>query len=482
MKLFPDQVDLVERIAKAFNKHRRLVVQSPTGSGKTVMIGDICLRTVSKGNSVCILVHREEIMWQFFYALKRFGIQAELIMPGVTPFPNRPVYTGMVETFNRRLGKGIVDHINATFYIMDEAHWGAYPKVIESLDHKILGFTATPISTGNPPLNQLYDSIVIGYSINDLISLGRLVPAQTFSIKHDFSKVKKRGKDFEEKALLEEFRKAKLYDGAVQKYKEICPDRKAMCYCVNVQHALDTAFQFRDMGVKNLFHIDGENGYKLCGDRMLEIKRADLFREFNDCEHGVLTNVGVATTGTDIPSATCIIENFATMSLSKKVQVDGRGARTHTYDDGSTKKDFIIIDMGRNWLRHKRYGQDIDWEELFNDPSKADVKEKSTKRQERECEGCTMIIPMRCKQCPYCDMLFSDAEIEQFVMEGATMEEIREHLIDTLPLRLRVNTNEYTLDMWREYGKHMGWAPSAANIRFNKIQQARARRKEQRRW
>lgn len=477
MKLFEDQEWLLAQISDVFRKNKRVIVQSPTGSGKTVMIGEICLRTIQKGNSVCILVHREEIMMQMFNTLQRFGIQAELIMPGRTPFPNRPVYIGMVETFNRRLGKGIVDHIDVNFFINDEAHWGAYPKVIEAIDHKILGFTATPKSSGAPELNQLYDEIVCGYSVSQLEAMGRLVPGITFSVKHDFDKVKKKGKDFEERALLEEFKQAKLYDGAVKKYQEICPDRKAMCFNVNVQHSLDIAMQFKDIGVKNLYHIDGENGYKLYGDRMLELHRKELFHQFNQDEHAVLCNVAVATTGTDIPSVSCIIENYASMSITKCHQVRGRGARTF-----NGKKDFIIIDMGRNWLRHKRHGQDIDWKEIFHQPCKADPKEKTTKRDQRECEGCSMVIPMRAKQCPYCDMLFSEDEIENFLLDGATMEEIKQHKIDTLPIHLRVPFSEMSLDMMREYGKHMGWKPSAANIRFHKIQELKQKKKEQRRW
>lgn len=442
------------------------------------MQAEICLRANKKGKVPCILVHREEILRSTFKTLMKFGIQPELIVPGRIPHSGRPVYLGMVETFNRRMAKGILDRCHIDFFQMDEAHWGSYPKIIDQLNQKILGWTATPKSSGTgPELREQYGGIVTGIKLSELIEMNRLCPGYTYSIKHDFSKVKKKGKDYDDNSLLAEFKKAKLYDGAVKKYFELCPDTKAIFYNVNIQHSLDVMQQLRERGVKNLYHVDGQDSFKLYDNGMiLAIDREQLFREFDEHKHAVMCNVGVATTGTDIPSVRTIVENFATMSITKAWQVRGRGGRTLNEQQTSLhgpKSHFNIIDMGRNWLRHGRYGQDIDWEEIFNNPSKADAKNKPNKRDQRECEECTMVIPMRCKCCPYCDALYSDAEIDKFLLDGATLEEIKQHKIDTLPVHLRKDWRHMDLTELLQYGRHMGYRPTWARTVWSKKKENR---------
>jgi superfamily II DNA or RNA helicase len=464
MKLFEDQEDFLTRVRKCLARNKRIVAQLPTGGGKTVVQSEIVKRANAKGKSVCILVHRREIMLQFYNTLRKFGFNAELIMPGKRPYPNMPVYVGMVETFNRRIDKEIIDHINVDFFMLDEIHWGSYSKVVDQLDSKIIGFTATPKSTGKPELNAQFDDIVCGPTVQQLIDLGRLCPGVTYSVKHDFSHVKKKGGDYEDKALLAEFKRAKLYDGGVKKYYELCPDRKVICYNVNIQHSLDVANQFIDAGMKKVYHVDGKDCYEMVNGRLIQEDRDVVFNKFYNDEHAALCNVGVATTGYDCPDVGCIIENFSTLSLTKHHQTLGRGARVC-----EGKKNFIIIDMGRNYVRHKYYGEDVNWAEIFNNPGSVDPKKAESRRKDvRECEECGGVIKMKCKACPYCGSLYSDAEIEQFLLAGATMEEIREYRHSTLPVSLRKPVHKMDLRELREYGHHMNFSPRWANIVYSK--------------
>ncbi len=59
IELRPYQADLVGRIRDAFRQGwRRLLLVSPTGSGKTVMFNFIAERTAHRGKRVGIVVHR----------------------------------------------------------------------------------------------------------------------------------------------------------------------------------------------------------------------------------------------------------------------------------------------------------------------------------------------------------------------------------------------------------------------------------------
>ena len=48
----------------ALGKYRHIILQSPTGSGKGVLIGNIASSCVKKGNRILILAHGTEILEQ----------------------------------------------------------------------------------------------------------------------------------------------------------------------------------------------------------------------------------------------------------------------------------------------------------------------------------------------------------------------------------------------------------------------------------
>jgi superfamily II DNA or RNA helicase len=372
----------------------------------------------------------------------------------------------MVQTYNRRLTKGAMDHIHPDLFIMDEVHRGEFYKVIQEITAPIIGFTATPKTASKDyELKDIFDDIVIGLKTSELIRLGRIAPGVTFSLKPDLSKVKKKGKEYDDKSLLEAFKKAELYDGAIDRYYELCPERKAMHYCVNVDHALEKLLQHKERGCKNLYHADGKHCFKLIDGELKLIPRSDAFEMFSSDKHAVMTNIGTATTGFDCADLTCIIQDFATMSITKHWQTIGRGGRV--CDD---KNNFYVIDAGRNWVRHKYYGEDVDWEDIFHNPKRAEAAD-GLRKDKRECEECNMLISMHTKICPYCNEIYSKEEIEKFILEGASAEVIKEYKFQQLPVQLRIPVQNMDLTQLREYGRLMGYKLSWANIVWAKRNQ-----------
>ena len=59
----------------ALREHRRALLVSPTGSGKTVMFSYMAQSAASKGLRVEILAHREELIDQISGTLARFGVR-----------------------------------------------------------------------------------------------------------------------------------------------------------------------------------------------------------------------------------------------------------------------------------------------------------------------------------------------------------------------------------------------------------------------
>ena len=62
--LYPYQSDMVSRIEKAFMPYHSVMVQMPTGTGKTHIIGAIARSYISKGHTVFVIAHRRELVAQ----------------------------------------------------------------------------------------------------------------------------------------------------------------------------------------------------------------------------------------------------------------------------------------------------------------------------------------------------------------------------------------------------------------------------------
>ena len=63
--------------------HKRPLIVLPTGSGKSLIYGEIINLAVNKGKTCLFLVHRRNLVRQFADTLDRhFGITAGVIMAG----------------------------------------------------------------------------------------------------------------------------------------------------------------------------------------------------------------------------------------------------------------------------------------------------------------------------------------------------------------------------------------------------------------
>ena len=93
------QKTAINNLHHMFRQHRRLLLVSPTGSGKTVIASIIMDLATSKGNNVLFLAHRRELINQCSKKLDEFGIDHGVIM-GNHPrhLPNEHVQVASVQT------------------------------------------------------------------------------------------------------------------------------------------------------------------------------------------------------------------------------------------------------------------------------------------------------------------------------------------------------------------------------------------------
>ena len=65
IKLFDYQEDMVKRVQEAFNHHNAVMVQMPTGTGKTMVLANIVFSFLEKSNHpIWIVAHRRELVEQ----------------------------------------------------------------------------------------------------------------------------------------------------------------------------------------------------------------------------------------------------------------------------------------------------------------------------------------------------------------------------------------------------------------------------------
>lgn len=90
--LRPYQAEILQGVYRSMSAgHRRPLVASACGSGKTVIFGELARLTQLKGNSVVVLVHRRELLKQTNDMFRSAGIDKDLIS------------VHMAQTYSRRL-------------------------------------------------------------------------------------------------------------------------------------------------------------------------------------------------------------------------------------------------------------------------------------------------------------------------------------------------------------------------------------------
>lgn len=82
IKLRAYQEDCVRRIREALRRVLRVLLTSPTASGKTVMFAWLAMAAAARGSRIPILGHRQEIVEQISDTLTAFAVPHGIIAAG----------------------------------------------------------------------------------------------------------------------------------------------------------------------------------------------------------------------------------------------------------------------------------------------------------------------------------------------------------------------------------------------------------------
>ena len=362
-KLYPYQQDAVERIFATLsdlNDKSNILFQLPTGGGKTVIFSEIARRFIAEtGQKVLILTHRIELSAQIGDALTNMEIPNLIISSEVRDLGDQDRYhcfTAMVETLNNRLMDNENFISDVGLVIVDEAHYNAFRKIFQYFsDTRILGVTATPLSSNkNLPLNENYKHLIIGESIASLIEKGYLARPKTVTYQVNLSSLRIGvSGDYtvssSERLYIEDHMQGNL----LKAYEEHALGTKTLIFNSGIMTSRAVGDLFRRAGYP-VRHLDST---------FSSSERKAVLDWFRNTDNGILTSVGILTTGFDEPTVRSIILNRATRSLTLFHQMIGRGSRVLP-----NKKEFQIIDLGNNAMRLGFWDDFIDWKEVFDHP------------------------------------------------------------------------------------------------------------------
>ena len=357
--------------------HRRVMIQSPTGSGKTVIACELISRSVERGHRVLFVAHREELINQAVARLKGFGVEPGVIMADDGRVNHyHPVQVASIATLSARRMAPPADVV-----IVDEAHRsaaGSYANLTDKYPHaRIMGLSATPVRQDDKPLGKIYDEMICVASVGALIERGHLVRPQTWVVKPPAGLAQTPEQDEAESERLY----MSVVADHVQSYAQHGIGRRGIIFAQSVAHSQALARSISAACGVAVVHLDGSTP---------SAKRREAILALRDGTIDAISNVGLYVEGFDEPSIDLVMICRNTKSLGAYIQMGGRGLRPYPGKTGCK-----IIDCNGSTHLHGAVDDDRDW-------SLSDVPQRKPGTGTVVCHGCGFVFARGVPACPEC--------------------------------------------------------------------------------
>lgn len=317
------QQEMEMHLKEAWRSHRSVMVQMPTGTGKTFLLAETVRQ--EKGE-VLIVAHRIELIGQISETLKTYGIGHGLIVGGRKRMERQRVMVASIQTLAKRWEEVTME---PALVVVDEAHhapaktyrtlWERWPEA------RFMGLTATPCRLNQRGFTDLFDRLLESWSIEEFIRRGWLSDFEYVSVRPEsqamrqVNSLSRRGTDGDyqtaEMATVLDCEEsiAHLYDS----YSHFARGKRGIVYAINRAHAAHIAERYAKEGV-NCCVIDSKTP---------DAERNSLVEEYRQGRIEVMVNVDIFSEGFDCPEVEFIQLARPTLSLSKYLQQVGRGMR-----------------------------------------------------------------------------------------------------------------------------------------------------------
>lgn len=465
-QLFDYQQKLVDGARQALAEgHKGVLIVSPPGSGKSVVIAEIARLATKNGKQILFTVNRKELVSQIKDSFVKQDVDLSLCTI---------MTVGKVANRLEKIPK-------PDLIIIDEAHHTrakSYKKIINYFsDVPLLGFTATPWRMNGKGFNDLYSSLVEGPQVEWLIEHHRLADYTYVSRilgKKDLLKVSSTS-DYTNRSM-NQYIKSMNFGNMIKTYEEFARDRKTIVYAPSIESAKLIVRKFKENGF-NAVKVDSKTH---------KTEREEILNNFKIGKTKIIVNVDLISEGFDVPDCSCVIMLRPTKSLVLYLQQAMRCMRYQPH------KKAIIIDHVGNFkseekVKIKYFG--------INNEIKTKVKKypfgfprdkrnwtiygrtKPTLSNSNKgpaittCDYCYAVIPANAVICPICGekLLKKKKEIiSRFNLDDDTEMEVLDSpdkhsdLFKTTYILTQDPSTFTTFKQYSEYGKARGYKPGWA--------------------
>lgn len=467
MKRWDHQLRAVDELLAAIAwGEKRVLVTSPTGGGKSVIMADLARDFLDRGKRVILYTNRRLLIEQFASVLTVHGFDFGIRAAGHAPDRNCPFQIASVQTEAARSMKGKEELFPADLVLCDEAHLQGGNTVQELQTYYVglgaawVGFTATPIDLG-----LLYSKLIVAGTNSELRKCGALVPCTMYGPDEPDLKAYKKelaeGKDLSEKKASSAMggKSKHLFGRVFEWFEKLNPDhRPTILFAPGVDESMWFAEQFTERGIPAA-HIDGKNVW-VNGEQKPTTpeRRQEILDGSREGSISVLCNRFVLREGIDAPWLAHGI--FATVfgSLQTYLQSGGRLLRAHPQLASVT-----LQDHGGNWWRHGSLNADRSWNLDYTALMYAGIREDRL-REKLELE------PARCPQCAQiigsvrpgmkcvCGHVFGERKTRPVIMSDGEARELVGDVFRPRPVMMKKDT----LALWTK----VYWQAKNSNMTF----------------
>lgn len=362
MQLRPYQQDVKDRVNEQWSSGKRDVLAvMPTGAGKTALFSSIL---ADEPGACAAIAHRQELVSQMSLTLARNGVRHRVIGGAST---QRLCATMQMEEFghvfvdpNARCGVAGIDTLirmqptdpwlaQVRLAVTDEAHhvltenkWGK--GLLMFPNARGLGVTATPTRADGKGLGRhadgVFDSMVVGPGMRDLITAGYLTDYRVFCPESDINLARvgvTSGGEFNMDQLRDAVHKSHIVGDIVGSYIKYAAGKLGITFAVDIETAQQITDAYRLAGVSA----------ELVTGKTPDSVRTNIMRRFRARQIQQLVNVDLFGEGFDVPAVEVVSMGRPTMSYSLYSQQFGRALRPLAGKDRA-----IIIDHVSNLVRH----------------------------------------------------------------------------------------------------------------------------------
>lgn len=454
IKLRDYQSSIIDRVRAALRRSRRVLLQAPTGAGKTALASFIAGETSRRGGTIWFVCHRAELVAQTSLTFRKFSIDHGFIASGLPLDRRKNVQICSVDTLKNRLAT--LDEPDVI--IFDECHHlgaAGWTRVQDAFPNAFnVGLSATPQRLDGKGLDANFDEIVLGPSVAWLIENGHLSRYRAYAPSTpDMTGVKKQMGDFVRSETERVMDKPTLTGDAIAHWQRYANGLRSVAFGVTVAHSQHIAARFSAAGIPAA-HLDGGTP---------KAERARIIQQFAAGEILVLTNVDLFGEGFDLSAIAqrdvtidCVMQMRPTQSLALHLQQVGRALRPRK------GKTAIILDHAGNIHRHGLPDDEREWSLEGREKGKRAAND-NVPPPPVTCPGCfAQIRRPTPPACPYCGKALASQTGEIMVGEGELKEITEAEKAAIRKRRLREQADAKSLQELVALGAQRGYSSPQA--------------------